>query len=398
MSSLFNIKKNTSPSSEGLRFRLDSDMKYLEISEEIQKGFLFFLGASINIKFTHSNLNLSEQKSSKDKFAKNLKKTINAYSKGTGVFSDYGELNEDVFTSHIYSINHIFLNILSNKDVDEKLRKVAVPGIEKPIGFWKTPLVDDFVNPYLNSKESNFKLNDTHNLIEHFFERIGTHLVETGLDNCKSYDAGYAYFSMQFQYDSKGTAFLLEMITVFLSPVYMSLSNYPLLYLFSPKEFDSTHIFSNILGLFYVGIDPNIITPIHQHHQHMFYSKIHWKFSLENTSSNFSWKFNIEDDSAFATNIFKYAIKIRETDLINKKEAFINSGMVYKKELKGQKIDMIKFYQEILDVLIKKYNINPPEEKFSWNNLGDLVQYLAILFYETCLHSIILEDIENPTD
>tara|TARA_B100000780_G_C20882397_1_gene351048 strand:- start:143 stop:679 length:537 start_codon:yes stop_codon:yes gene_type:complete len=178
----------------------------------------------------------------------------------------------------------------------------------------------------------------------------------------------------------------------------MSLSNYPLLYLFSPKEFDSTHIFSNILGLFYVGIDPNIITPIHQHHQHMFYSKIHWKFSLENTSSNFSWKFNIEDDSAFATNIFKYAIKIRETDLINKKEAFINSGMVYKKELKGQKIDMIKFYQEILDVLIKKYNINPHEEKFSWNNLGDLVQYLAILFYETCLHSIILEDIENPTD
>ena len=158
MSSFFNIKKNTSPSSEGLRFRLDSDMKYLEMSEEIQKGFLFFLGASINIKFTHSNLNLSEQKSSKDKFAKNLKKTINAYSKGTGVFSDYGELNEDVFTSHIYSINHIFLNILSNKDVDEKLRKVAVPGIEKPIGFWKTPLVDDFVAMVIFSNFIKFTL------------------------------------------------------------------------------------------------------------------------------------------------------------------------------------------------------------------------------------------------
>ena len=396
MWNILNIKKNTSPSSESLRVRLDSDMKYLEMSEAIQKGFLFFLGASINIKFNRSPLNLTEQKSSKKKFAENLKKTINAYSKGTGNFSDYGELNDYVFNSHIYSINHIFHNILLNKQVDDELRKVEHNGREEPIRFLKTPLVDDFVNPYLNS--SNFKLNDFHNLIEHFFERIGTHLLETSFDNCKSYEAGYAYFSMQCQFDVKGTTFLLETINGLLSPMYMALSNYPLLHLFLPKEFDSNHIFSSILQLFYGGIDPKIITPIHQYHQHIFYSVIKWKFSLENTSSNFSWKFNLKEDSAFAINIFKYAIKIRETNIINIKDVVINSGQAHKNELKGQKIDMIKFYQEILDVLNEKYNINPPGEKYSWNNLGDLLQFLAILFYETCLHSIILEHIEKPMD
>ena len=203
---------------------------------------------------------------------------------------------------------------------------------------------------------------------------------------------------MQCQFDVKGTTFLLETINGLLSPMYMALSNYPLLHLFLPKEFDSNHIFSSILQLFYGGIDPKIITPIHQYHQHIFYSVTKWKFSLENTSSNFSWKFNLKEDSAFAINIFKYAIKIRETDIINIKDVVINSGQVYKNELKGQKIDMIKFYQEILDVLIEKYNINPPGEKYSWNNLGDLLQFLAILFYETCLHSIILDHIEKPMD
>ena len=29
----------------------------------------------------------------------------------------------------------------------------------------------------------------------------------------------------------------------------------------------------------------------------------------------------------------------------------------------------------------------------SWNNLGDFIQYCAILFYETAIHTIVVEEL-----
>ena len=50
---IFNKKKKSKTQvSNPLKERLDADMEYIGLDNDIQKGFLFFLGASINIGFT----------------------------------------------------------------------------------------------------------------------------------------------------------------------------------------------------------------------------------------------------------------------------------------------------------------------------------------------------------
>jgi hypothetical protein len=64
-------------------------------------------------------------------------------------------------------------------------------------------------------------------------------------------------------------------------------------------------------------------------------------------------------------------------------------------ELKNEVIDREEFYNAIKSAIIEKYDIRPAEnDPNDWNNLGDLIQYFCILFYETCLHAVILDEIE----
>ena len=189
---IFEKIKNKNPASSDLRLRLNTDMDYLGLDEDIQKGFLFFLGASMNVGFNKAGIDSSKYNKNESEYLKNLEKTIDAYSKSTGDFSDYGQLNDNVFTSYIYSINFVFSNILAKLNVDDHLRKVELPGGGEPIVIGKTKLIESFIEPYTNCTDSEFKLKDYHNLIELFFKKIGQHLTETGFDNCKSYEAGYA--------------------------------------------------------------------------------------------------------------------------------------------------------------------------------------------------------------
>lgn len=394
---MFNKKKNNNKTSTTLRVRLDADMDYIGLDKDIQKGFLFFLGASMNIGFKRTGLNLSEFNTNESEYLKNLEKIIDAYSKSTGDFSDYGQLNDGVFTSYIYSINYILHNILAGSNIDDQLKKVSIREDADPIIIGKTKLIKDFVDPYENSIDSNFKLNNYHNLIELFFKKTGKHLTETGFDNSKSYEAGYAYFCMQYQLDDKGTTYLLETIYSMLTPIYMALYNYPILNQFYPKEFDSSHIFSSTLQMFYGGIDPAIIMPIHHFHQHAFYSKIAWKFSLKNTSANFSCPFSLEGDSEFQSVILHYASRIKDSGLVDNKTPFIDSEEVFNKGLINSKIDKYEFYGLMFKVVHEKYHIAPVNQNnrdlMSWNNLGDFIQYCAILFYETAIHTIVVEEL-----
>ena len=390
---IFKSKENNSPSSPLLRVRLNTDMDYLGLDTDIQKGFLFFLGASINIGFNKSKIDLSEFNKNEVAFTENLSKTINAYSKSSGDFSDYGELNDYVFTSYIYSINYVFHNILAESNIDNHLRKVDFSGSRITSVIGKTDLIDDFISPYSKSTDSKFKLNNYHNLVESFFKRIGGHLTETGFDNYKSYEAGYAYYSMQSHLDVKGTAFMLETIFAMLPPMYMALHSYPILHLFQPNLLDLNHIFSNTLQMFYGGIDPNVVQPIHRFHQHIFYSAAPWKFSKENSSSNFSWKFNLKNDVGFQTAVLEYASRIKESGLVDNVKPFIDSGQVHNKELIHSKIDKNEFYRSMFNIVFEKYHIAPTNGEGGWNNLGDFIQYCAVLFYETCLHAIVVEEL-----
>ena len=130
------------------------------LRNDIQKGFLFFLGASINVGFKKTGLNLTKFNTNETEYLKNLEKTIDAYSKSTGDFSDYGQLNDNIFTSYIYSINFIFHNILAASNIDDQLKKVNTSEEAEPTIIGKRELIKEFVDPYRNSIASNFKLRE----------------------------------------------------------------------------------------------------------------------------------------------------------------------------------------------------------------------------------------------
>ena len=104
---IFNWKKdNTTPASDPyLVERLNADMNYCGLSPELQKGFLFYLGTAINIGINESPVDLSQYMLTPDLQKESFLKIINAYSQSTGNFSDYGDLNDGVFSDMIYTCN-----------------------------------------------------------------------------------------------------------------------------------------------------------------------------------------------------------------------------------------------------------------------------------------------------
>ena len=80
------------------------------------------------------------------------------------------------------------------------------------------------------------------------------------------------------------------------------------------------------------------------------------------------------------------------------------SGEVYDKSLINATINENGFLNAILNVIYSKYSINGSDEFIAgigskwdtgWNNKGDYIQFLVILFYETCLHALVVEEITD---
>jgi hypothetical protein len=246
-------------------------------------------------------------------------------------------------------------------------------------------LVEALQEKYLNR---TYNLNVCHNLLEDFFFQMGDHLHKTGYDNRKSYEAGYAHFCMQTTMDMNGTWFLLTTIYNSLTPLYKALFNYPILNFAYQDALKANHIFSNTLQMFYAGINPEIIQPIHRLHQMIFYVP---------NSSNFrpQWDFETRNDEEKQVIIFLNACSIRDTDIMSLKNDFLDYNDLMCPELKNAIINRNDFYVEMKKGIVGKYDIRPAGQDIEeWNNLGDLIQYFCILFYETCLHAVVLDEIK----
>jgi hypothetical protein len=384
---IFNWKKDkTTPKSDPYLYdRLNADMNYCGLSPEIQKGFLFYLGATINIGINESPVDLSQYMSTPDLQKESFLKIINAYSQSTGNFSDYGDLNDGVFSRMIYTCNTILFQVsgLEASEIDKELRSVNIGKSQLP-PLLKTDVDEDLQKKYSNQ---NYNLNVCHNLIEDFFFKMGDHLNKTGYDNRKSYEAGYAHFCMQTSMDINGTRFLLSTIYNSLTPLYKAFFSYPILNFAYQDALKANHIFSNTLQMFYAGINPTIIGPIHRFHQLIFYIP---------NSSNFrpQWDFESRNDTEKQNIIFLNALSIRETDILSLKSHFLDYDDYMCPELNNAVIDRDELYYTIQKGIIGKYYIRPAgDDTEVWNNLGDLIQYFCILFYETCLHAVVLEKI-----
>ena len=384
---IFNwIKDKTTPKPDPYLYdRLNADMNYCGLKPEIQKGFLFYLGASINIGINESSVDLSQYLSTPDLQKKTFLKIINAYSQSSGNFSDYGDLNDGVFSEMIYTCNSVLFQLsrLNPDEIDKHLRSISIGNSNL------SPILKTYVDKDLQEKYANesYNLNVCHNLLEDFFLKMGDHLQEAGYDNRKSYEAGYAYFCMQTTMDFNGTMFLLSTIYNSLTPLYKAFFSYPILNFAYQDALRVNHIFSNTLQMFYAGINPEIIQPIHRFHQLIFYVP---------NSSNFrsQWDFETRNDSEKQAIIFLNAISIRDTEIISLKSQFLAYDDFMCPELKNNIIDVDEFYYKMQKEIHKKYNIMPADNNLeAWNNLGDLIQYFCIFFYETCLHAIVLNEI-----
>lgn len=380
-------------SDEFFNKRLNSDLNYLGFDEELKRGFLFFLGYSINV--VYNKYFMPYQKNLKhDEHLKNIYNISNLYSTGLGEFADYDTVDDYKLCENIYSINHILVNHIGGLKIDDYLKKVKSSSGKETL-WLKTKLNEELTQVYSGIKKENYKLNEYHNLIESFLKYIGKHLLDINFNYSKSYEVGFAIYSTHMQIDEKGAVFMTDNIINKMSPLYMSLIRYPFLYYFFPKEFDSNHIFSSTLQMFYGGIEQRIVNPIHKFHQLLFYKKPNWKYTTEKDSSKFSIKFDLNEASFIQATIFKTSIQIRNTDVMEVKDVALESGEIFDKTLIESKIKISDFYIKIIELIIKKYNIYPSSDNIKWNNLGDFIQYICIMFYEASLHSIVLKELND---
>jgi hypothetical protein len=362
-------------------------MNYCGLSPEIQKGFLFYLGAAINIGINESPVDIKQFLVSTELELDTFVKITTSYSESTGNFADYGDLNDGIFSETIYTANSIIFHLtgLDANEIDHQLRTVEISKNHSST-LLKTTINKELQDKYVNEK---YNLNVCHNLIEDIFFKMGDHLHSKEYDLSKSYEAGYAYFCMQTTMDVNGTRFLLSTIYNTLSPLYQALFSYPILHFAHPEALKVNHIFSNTLQMFYAGINPDIIQPIHWFHQSIFYAPNSVEFDT-------SWDFETRRDADKQINIFLSALSIRATDIME----FRNEFLIYEEfmcpELKDSKINANELFETIIMGIIRKYNIYPAQnDPEDWNNLGDLIQFFCILFYETCLHAVAIDEIIN---
>jgi hypothetical protein len=86
--------------SDEFRNSFDAYLNLCEFKEEEKLGILFYLGAILSLK-----INTIDTLS--DEYNQHLQ-VLSLYSKSTGDFSDYGDLNDGYFSKWIYNSNYFF--------------------------------------------------------------------------------------------------------------------------------------------------------------------------------------------------------------------------------------------------------------------------------------------------
>lgn len=369
-----------------LEFRntFNSYLDLCEFNDEERLGLLFFLGATLPGKLGSTQPNTEEFQS--------ILNSISLYSKSTGDFSDYGDLNDAVFSSWIYNANLAISKITSDDSlIDDNLR--TIPNSSIIIG--KAEPREDFLNNY---QEDSFSLNVVQNLNDEIFSNVGLHLKDNGYSSTRAYEAGFAYRMMMLNLDIKGTTYLLSRIISYLSPLFQSLFYAPILYTSNLNAFKANHLFSQVLNNFYGGQDSALFTiaqSIHRYHQLIFYKE-------RSTELREEWLFNKKVDEGSAMMVFFNGMNIAKTDLKQNSSSIKTSGQVFGKDLIDAEVSSTEFLKAILNIIKSKYSINGYDEFLSgsnskwnnsWNHKGDYIQFLVILFYETTLHALVTKEI-----
>ncbi len=137
------------PSTE-FRNYFDSYLKLCEFKEEEKLGILFYLGAMLPSQLSNIDPDSSEYNQ--------YLQALSLYSKSSGDFSDYGDLNDGVFSDWIYNTNLAISKIIGDdSSIDENLRNI--PNTNVIVG--KSNPKSEFLDLY---NLDSFNLNSIQNL------------------------------------------------------------------------------------------------------------------------------------------------------------------------------------------------------------------------------------------
>ena len=184
-----------------------------------------------------------------------------------------------------------------------------------------------------------------------------------------------------------------------MTPLFEALFYTPLLFVFNQNALKASHFISMILNFLYGGHESElfpVIQPIHRYHQMVFYKEKGFELRDE-------WLFNKKTEKGSAAMVFLNAINISKTQLKEMGGRIKEAGEAYDSSLINAKVDINNFLNAILKVIESKYSIDGHNEfiaeyegkwNTNWNNKGDYIQFLMILFYETCLHALVVKEIK----
>lgn len=363
-----------------LTTKLESDLEICAFSDDVQKGLLFFMGLSVNNTFNRQVEAYKHSTGDEDIHPNLLIRTITSYSESSGDMEDYEDFNYGVVGKLLYNTNYILLKYFLGDEInlDDKLRKLPIT--DMIVG--KEDIDNDYVETF---KGQSLNLNNIYNLIEVFFSKIGNELNRAGFSNKKSYEAGVAYFNMQIPFDINGTFFMINTITEILPPLFLTLNKYPVLYTLYPKAFETNHLFTQLLHSITPNLSSKVLNSIVFYHEAYFYEEKSPEFKVE---LDLMIKELPAEDLIYE--ILSSSMSMRYSDFLDDehRKAFQNENNISLKHLRGVDITLDDFINdEIIKLIKEKYGIEISE--FGWNDRGDLIQAMAILYYETCIHVLL---------
>lgn len=354
----------------------DETLDRCGFSPELQKGILFFLGASIITNNADQIMRLFKDDL---RVQEELHILIRLYATPNQGYDDISDLETTPLSSAILTYNHIVLHqILNQENQFDKQIKQNPSGVSI---LNDAHIIEDWADDF---KDAKYTIATLHRLNKKFFEYIGQYLTALNLDHTQAYAAGITFYQKYQAIDFDGTSFLNFNILDTLSPVFKALLSYSVLYRYYPQELNANHFFSSILQFFYISGNREIAKPIHQFHHNLFYTNNPRKVRRE-------WNFEIEKRGVIISQIMHNAMNIRRSQIGKQHEFFIKSDQYILNHLKDVEITKNDFKVEIQQLLENYYEIKIDEIVKDYTH-AEFLQACAILFYETCAHAMIIKD------
>lgn len=364
------------------REQLNNIFNYFKFSEVQKRGLLFQMGLTLPISSIESNLSPIEQfKDNSEKLNDYINGLLSMYSDSEFSWEEHSTLDKDVFKSSLYNFNHILWEKLleSESVLDDNLKRIE----EFDITIGKMPIDNAWEQEYSDLK---YNLRNVNCLFYDFIEKNGTHLLNCNYSLEKSYEAGVSLYFHLVSHDIKGTQFLIGTLNKNMPPLFSVFREYPIMFKYHKKNFEANHIFSAALQMFTLGIDQNVLGPVHVFHQHLFYEDGTIKFRDV-------WNFKEQDQGLLIKQTVLNAVAIRKTYLYSSKQQYIDSGEIFKSEINNKILSIADLFSLLQEIIYKKYGYSLNLEII--NSGGEFMELIIMLYYEACLHAMVLEDLTD---